>query len=328
MKVLVIAETKQGKVKKSTLELLGACASWGAEAEVLLAGANVAGEVETLGRHGAKKVYVADDASLGMYVTAPFAALVVEAFQKAGADLILAADSELGKDLAPRVAAKLSLPFVPGAMSLQPEAGKLSAKRTAIAGKVLETVEASLPAVATVKAGAFSAEAAGAPKEVEGSAASESLALPQADLRAVIREVLTETSDRVDLGDARIVVAGGRAVRGPEGAKLIEDLADALGAAVGASRAACDSGYFPHVCQIGQTGRTVAPDVYFAIGISGAIQHTAGMTGSKVIVAINTDPDAPIFSIADFGIVADLFTVVPILTEEFKRLKAGSTVSV
>lgn len=322
MKVLVIAETKQGKVKKSTLELLGAAQSWGAETAVLLAGSGVAGEVETLGRHGASKVYLADDASLGMYVTAPFAALAVEAVKASGADLVLVADSETGKDLAPRVAAKLDLPFIPGAVAVSPEGGKLSAKRTSIAGKVMETVEASLPAVVTVKAGTFE------PKEVGGTAATESLALPQTDLRAIVREVLKETSERVDLGDARIVVAGGRAVRGPEGAKLIEDLADVLGAAVGASRAACDAGYFPHSCQVGQTGRTVAPDVYIAIGISGAIQHTAGMTGSKVIVAINTDPDAPIFSIADFGIVADLFTVVPILTEEFKRLKAGNTVAV
>lgn len=322
MNVLVIAETKQGKVKKGTLELLGAASSWGADVSVLLAGSGVSGEVDTLGRHGASKVYLADDASLGMYVTSPFAALAVEAFQKSGADLILFADSELGKDLAPRVAAKLNLPFVAGASSLDPESGKLSAKRMAIAGKVMETVEAPFPAVVTVKAGVFE------PKETGGSASSEALSLPKADLRAIIREVLKETSERVDLGDARVVVAGGRAVRGPEGAKLIEDLADVLGAAVGASRAACDSGYFPHACQVGQTGRTVAPDVYIAIGISGAIQHTAGMTGSKVIVAINTDPDAPIFSIADFGIVADLFTVVPLLTEEFRRLKAGNTVAV
>ena len=322
MKVLVIAETKAGKVKKATLELLGACSAWGAEAHVLLAGAGVAAETDTLARHGAKTIYLADDATLATVATAPFAALAVEAFQKSGAELLLFADSEMGKDLAPRVAAKLNLPFIPGASALKAEGGQLQAKRTAIAGKVMDTVEASLPAVVSVKAGVFE------PKEAPVSAETVSLAAPAADLRAIVREVLKETSERVDLGDARIVVAGGRSVRGPEGAKLIEDLADVLGAAVGASRAACDSGFFPHACQIGQTGRTVAPDVYIAVGISGAIQHTAGMTGSKVIVAINTDPDAPIFSIADFGIVADLFTVVPLLTEEFKRLKAGNAVTV
>ncbi len=322
MKVLVIAETKQGKVKKATLELLGAASAFGAEAHVLLAGAGVAGEVETLARHGATKVYLADDDALAMYVTSPFAALAAEAFQKSGAELVLFADSEVGKDLAPRVAAKLNLPFVPGATEIRPEAGKVLAKRTSIAGKIMETIDAPLPAILSVKAGAFEV------KETGGAAETETLAVPTADLRAIIREVLKETSERVDLGDARIVVAGGRSVRGPEGAKLIEDFADVLGAAVGASRAACDSGYFPHACQVGQTGRTVAPDVYIAVGISGAIQHTAGMTGSKIIVAINTDPDAPIFSIADFGIVADLFTVLPLLTEEFKRLKAGNTVAV
>jgi len=322
MKTLVIAEVKGNSVKKVSLELLSQCKRWGVEAHALLIGSGVSHLADELAAYGAQKVYVADDASLDKYLTSTFAQLAVDAVNLSGAELILMSSSEMGKDLAPRIAAKLDTGAVTDAKTITLEGGQVKATQLGYAGKVLNHVVFKHPKhkVITVQPGTFELgeKAAGAKAEVQ------TLGLPQADLRAVIREVLKETSEKIDLGEANIVVAGGRGMKGPEGVQLIEQLAEPLGAAVGGSRAVCDSGLMPHTCQVGQTGRVVAPQVYFAIGVSGAIQHLAGMSGSKVIVAINTDPDAPIFNVADFGIVADLFEAVPLLIQEFQKLKSGA----
>ncbi len=322
MKTLVIAEVKGNSVKKVTLELLSQAKRWGAESHALVIGSGVGQLADELAAYGAQKVYVADDASLDKYLTAPYAQIVVDAVNASGAELVLMSSSEMGKDLAPRVAAKLDTGAVTDAKTITLEGGQVKATQLGFAGKVLNHVVFKNPQhkVVTVQPGTFELG-----EKTEGAKAEvQNLAMPQVDLRAVIKEVLKETSEKIDLGEANIVVSGGRGMKGPEGVKLIEQLAETLGAAVGGSRAVCDSGLMPHTCQVGQTGRVVAPQVYFAIGLSGAIQHLAGMSGSKVIVAINTDPDAPIFNVADFGIVADLFEAVPILIEEFKKLKSGT----
>lgn len=322
MKTLVIAEVKGNSVKKVSLELLSQAKRWGTESYALLIGSGVANLADELAAYGAQKVFVADDASLDKYLTSTYAQLAVDAVNQSGAELVLVSGSEMGKDLAPRVAAKLDTGAVTDAKTITVEGDQVKATTLAYAGKVLNHVAYKHPKkkVMSVQPGTFELG-----EKADGSKAEVvTLSLPQADLRAVIKEVLKETSEKIDLGEANIVVSGGRGMKGPEGVKLIEQLAETLGAAVGASRAVCDSGLMPHTCQVGQTGRVVAPQVYFAIGLSGAIQHLAGMGGSKVIVAINTDPDAPIFNVADFGIVADLFEAVPILIEEFKKVKAGA----
>ncbi|MBO9540284.1 electron transfer flavoprotein subunit alpha/FixB family protein [bacterium] len=320
MKALVIVETKGNSIKKVSLELLSQCRRWGLETSAVVVGSGVAGLADELAGYGASTVYVADDASLERYQTLTYVKAVADAAKQSGAQLVLVSGSELGKDLAPRLAARLGAGAVTDAKAVSVDGGKVTVKSLAYAGKVMNQVAfKSDVAVVTAQPGTFELA-----DKAAGSANVVKLETPSADLRVVLREILKETSDKVDLGEANIVVAGGRGMKGPEGVKLIEDLADTLGAAVGGSRAVCDSGLMPHSCQVGQTGRVVAPQVYFAIGISGAIQHLAGMTASKVIIAINTDPDAPIFNVADYGLVADLFEAVPILIEEFKKLKAGT----
>lgn len=322
MKTLVIAEVKGHAVKKVTLEMLSQCRRWGVETSALLVGSNVADLADELAAYGAHTVYVADDASLERYTTFPYVQLAKDAVDQSGAELVLVSGSEMGKDFAPRLAARLGTGAVTDAKVVTIDAGTLKAKNLAYAGKVMnETVFKNAGhQVISVQPGVFELG-----EKTPLSANVVRLATPPQDLRVVLREVLKETADKVDLGEAAIVVSGGRGMKGPEGVKLIEQLADTLGAAIGGSRAVCDAGMMPHSCQVGQTGRVVAPQVYFAIGISGAIQHLAGMSGSKVIIAINTDPDAPIFNVADFGIVADLFEAVPILVEEFQKLKSGAT---
>lgn len=325
MKALVIAEHKGHAIKKVTFELLSQCRRWGLETSALLVGSGVAPLADELAAYGADKVYVADDASLAHYQTFPLAQLAMEAAKLSGAQLILISGSEQGKDLAPRLAAKLEAGAVTDAKTISVEGGLVKAKSLSHAGKVLNQYAfRTARQVISAQPGTFEI----GEKDTSCKASVEALALPAADLRVILKDVLTEVSDKVDLGEAAIVVSGGRGIGSTEGVKLINDLADVLGAAVGGSRAVCDAGVLPHSCQVGQTGRVVAPKIYFAIGLSGAIQHLAGMSGSKVIVAINTDPDAPIFNVADYGIVADLFEAVPILIEELKKIKLGTAVAV
>lgn len=231
-------------------------------------------------------------------------------------DLILLGATPAGRDLGARLAAKLGRPYLSECLDLRPAEGSLDADRMLYAGKVRATVRVPLPAVCSVRANAFPL--------AEGSADPEVVVVPAAadDRLAFVRFEATEsTSTRVPLAEARVVVAGGRGLRGPEHWTGVEELADALGAALGASRAVTDAGWRPNEEQVGQTGRTVSPDLYIALGISGAIQHLAGMTGSKVIVAVNKDPDADIFKVCDYGVVADLVTFLPAFTAAVKAAK-------
>ena len=231
-------------------------------------------------------------------------------------DLVLLGATPTGRDLGARLAAKLGRPYLSECTDVRPDDGALEADRMLYAGKVRATVRVPLPAVCSVRPNAFPL--------TEGSADPEVVTVPAAadDRLTFVRFEATEaTSARVPLTEARVVVAGGRGLRGPENWTGVEELADALGAALGASRAVTDAGWRPNEEQVGQTGRTVSPDLYIALGISGAIQHLAGMTASKVIVAVNKDPDADIFKVCDYGVVADLVTFLPAFTAAVKQAK-------
>lgn len=318
-KILVVAEVKAGEVRKPTLELLSKIRQEAWTGDAVLIGDGVQKHTELLAGHGAGKVYVADDESLANFAVDRYTAAVVDATGQARPDMVWFSASEMGKALGPAVAARLNAPFVSDCAAVEIAGGNVEVRRPAMATKIQQKVRIVRDGlkVITVRSGAFDAQPA-EPKPAEAVA----LAIPEGDGRLVVREVVQEDTGRLDLGDASVIVSVGRGVKGPEGVTFVQPLADELGAAYGASRAVVDSGWMPFELQVGQTGRVVSPDVYFSIGISGAIQHLAGMSGSKLIVAVNKDPDAPIFSVADYGIVGDLFKVVPVLLEEIKKHKS------
>ena len=308
MSILVIAEHDNASLNASTLSTLAAAAEIGGDVTVLVAGHNASAVVvEAQAASGVSKVLVSDDAALADGLAENLAALVVGIAPNYSH--VLTAASNFGKNFMPRVAAKLDVMQVSDIVEV------VSADtfvRPIYAGNALMTVKSKDSVkLITVRSTAFDAVA-----ETGGSASTEDLAFGDAfaGTSFVSRDVTV--SERPELATARIVVSGGRGVGSKEQFSIIDELAEKLGAAVGASRAAVDSGYAPNDCQVGQTGKVVAPDIYFAIGISGAIQHQAGMRESKIIVAINKDDEAPIFQIADYGIVADLFDVVPDLMQK------------
>lgn len=317
-KVLVVADIKQGVVKGSTRELLSKAKSLGAETAALAMGKNIEGLTSDLVAAGADRQYIADDSSLELFSAGPYAASVVEAAKDFEPDVIWFGFSESSKAVAPRVAAQLDVACATDITDIQVSNGKLEIVRPAMANKVMQRVQVnSKQVVAVVRAGAFEAE-----EGISGTENVVKLSPPEADVKAVVKEIISDATGEIDLGDADIVVSAGRGVKNQEGIDMVRELANDLGAAVGASRAMVDGGFMPHNTQVGQTGKIVAPSLYVALGISGAIQHLAGMQGSKFIVAVNKDPEAPIFNVADYGIVGDLFEVVPILREEIKKVRA------
>jgi electron transfer flavoprotein alpha subunit len=313
---LVIAELADGKVRKSTFSASTFAKQVGGPFAILVLGAGAGGAAGELAGFGAQKLIVVDDASLKSYVCERFAPTVAKVAKDGGWDTVVMTASSFGKDLAPRVAAKLGAGLAPDVNAVKVDGGKRTYRRPTYAGNAFSWLEISTPLhVVSVRQTEFvAAEPSGgsSPTETAAKAADEAAAA-----RVEFLSLETGKSERPDLGEARIIVSGGRALK-EQYKQVLEPLADALGAALGASRAACDAGYAPAELQVGQTGRTVAPQLYFAIGISGAIQHIAGMKSSKVIVAINKDGDAPIFQIADYGLVADLFVAVPELLKELK----------
>ena len=316
-KILVVADIKQGELKGSTAELLSKAKALGAETAVVAVGSGVSALAADLAAAGSDTQYVADDPSLEMFSAGPFAAAVADAAKQFGADAVLFGFSESGKAAAPRVAAQLDVACATDIIELSIEGDKFQVVRPAIANKVLQRIQINTDKlVAVVRAGAFEADPG-----VSGSENVVSLAAPAPDLKAVIKEIISEAGDEIDLADADIIVSVGRGAKDESGVELVRGLADDLKAGFGSSRLMVDGGYMPHHKQVGQTGKVVAPALYMAIGISGAIQHLAGMGGSKVILAVNNDPEAPIFNVADYGIVGDLFEVVPILREEIKKTR-------
>jgi electron transfer flavoprotein alpha subunit len=313
---LVVAEIVDGKVRKATLSAITFAKQVGGSFAILAVGAGAAGAAKELAAFGAAKVIAVDDAALKDYVAERFAPTVAEVAKSGGFDTVVVTASSFGKDLAPRLAAKLAAGYAPDINAVKVDGGKRLYRRPTYAGNAFSWLEIATPVqVVSVRQTEFTAaEPSGGASPVESAARASD---DPAAARVEFIKLEVGKSERPDLGEARVVVSGGRALK-EQFKQVIEPLADGLGAAIGASRAACDAGYAPPELQVGQTGRTVAPQLYVAIGISGAIQHIAGMKGSKVIVAINKDPDAPIFQIADYGLVQDLFVAVPELVKELK----------
>ena len=321
MKILVVAEQRDNKFKKPAFEAVRAARNaadqTGSEVIALVIGGAVESIAPSLGGYGANKVLVAQDARLASYAPRAYAKLIASAARSQQADVVFLPATSMGKDLAPRVAVKLEAGLASDCTALVVESGALVATRPLYAGKT--TAQVSIKSafkVFTLRPNVFAAgETNGATAPVE----TMGIELDEKDLACVVRET-KQTSGKLDVAEADIIVTGGRGLKGPENFGMIEQLADALGGAVGASRAVVDAGWRPHDEQVGQTGKTVSPSLYIAVAVSGAIQHLAGMSSSKYIVAINKDKDAPIFQVASYGIVGDAFDIVPALTAEVKKL--------
>ncbi len=320
--ILVFCELKDGKVRKPSLEALSegrrlADAS-GKKLGALFVGASAAGSAEAA-QYGADAILTCEAGSLASYSSDAFAAVIADAVKAKGATVLLGSASAMGKDVLPRVAARLQAGYASDVTGLAMADGKLQAERPVYAGKAVATTTfSSAVQIASTRPNVFPAT------EKAAAGAVEALSAPAADFKAVVKEILAKAGGKVDLTEANVIVAGGRGMKEGANFKLLEDLADALGGVVGASRAAVDAGWgLSHSIQVGQTGKVVSPTLYIAVGISGAIQHLAGMTSSKVIVAINKDPEAPIFKVANYGLVGDLFEIVPELTKAAKEMGLG-----
>lgn len=317
-KVLVLAETRDGQLRNVSFEALAAAHTIAEGGEVVAAvfGKDAESFADALAHHGAVKVYAVKHEALAQYTPDSYSQAFAQVINEVSPDAIVAGHTAIGRDLAPRVAARFGYGLVSDVTAVEAGplftrpiyAGKAFQKRKFTDGKIFVTIRPN-----NIAAGAA---------DSSKTADVVSLNADIKDLRTIVKEVVRKTSGKVDLSEAKVIVSGGRGVKSKEGFKPLEELADVLGAAVGASRGACDADYCDYSMQIGQTGKVVTPDLYIACGISGAIQHLAGMSNSKVIVAINKDPEAPIFQVADYGIVGDLFEVVPLLTEEFKKVLA------
>ncbi len=324
--VLAFAEQRSGAVRQAALETATAgralADTLGVElTAVLLGPPSISGQAETLGRYGVDRVLLGSSDAFDEYLPEAYADGVVAAVHECRAKAVVFPASALGKDLAPRVAAALEAGLASDVTEIGVEDGRVVAVRPAYGGRVfLKVGFKSDPAVLSVRSRAYMAVEAPHDSRVEELAVT----VDPARLRTGVRMAAGEKKERPDVAEAEIVVAGGRGVQGAEHWSLLEDLADALGpaTALGASRAVVDAGWRPHDEQVGQTGKVVSPPLYFAIGISGAIQHLAGMRTAKCIVAVNKDADAPIFKVADYGIVGDLFEVLPRLTEEIRKLRS------
>ena len=317
-KVLIVAEVKKSEIKKNTLELLSFAKNQGLDADAVLCGYKISDLTSVLAGQGASKVYLADDSSLGIYNTEQYTTLVSEALQQSEANQVWLTSSELGRDLCPRLAARHGVGALSDVTKLDIDGDQVLAERPCMSTKIIQKCRFKKEGlrIITIRSGFFdSQETSPKPANVV------SLSIPAQHAKLKVKEELVEVSDEVELNEASIIVSAGRGVGGTEGCDFVKPLAHELGAAFGASRAVCDAGWVPHKHQVGQTGTMVNPDFYFALGISGAIQHLAGMSGSKVIIAVNKDPDAPIFKVADYGIIGDLFKAVPILREEVAKIQ-------
>jgi len=315
-KILVFSELHGEHAKSVTLEILGKLN--GHKSEIVVIGDIPAAAKTELAQHGALKIHGLKGAGLDKYSPEGYANALKELIEKESYDYVFAGATSIGKDLLPRLAASTNSGMASEVTNFIFESDVFKGTRPLFAGKCYAKVEIKgpKPHYITVRPNSIGLSDAGqqsTPEVIQHQSNA-------GEIRATIKEIIKSTSEKLDLTEANIIVSGGRAMKNAENFKILHELADVLGATVGASRAAVDSGYAPHAMQVGQTGKTVSPSLYIACGISGAIQHLAGMRTSKVIVAINTDPEAPIFTKADYGIVGDLFQIVPILKDEFKKI--------
>jgi electron transfer flavoprotein alpha subunit len=315
--ILVLVEHSGGEVKKVTTELLTAAAAMGEPSAVVVAQSGTAGKLkDRLAAYGAAKIYVAESEEVDNYLTAPAVGVLVALVESIRPAAVLLSSSPGGKEVAGKLAVRTGSGLLSDVVELAQDG---TATHSVFGGSYLAKARVTTPvAVITVRAGVIDAV------ESPGAATEQPVEVPAVDTAAAARIIQRRPvagGDRPELSEASVVVAGGRGVGSADNFGIVERLADSLGAAVGASRAAVDSGYYPHQFQVGQTGKTVSPQLYVALGISGAIQHRAGMQTSKTIVAVNKDPEAPIFEIADFGVVGDLFTIAPQLTDVVTQRK-------
>lgn len=323
MPVLVYTENAGGKFKKSIFEVVSYARAIADEAKTTLTAISIgdvkADELALLGKYGADKVLRVSNGNLKNFVNQAYASVIAEAANSEAADMVVLSNSFSGRGLAPRIGVKLNAGVADGAISLPDlSGGKFIIKNMAFSGKAFATVElTSAKKVIALTPNSYQVVENNTAAKIEDFTPE----VKQSDLKAVLKEIVQST-EKVSLPDAEIIVSGGRGLKGPENWGMLEELADALGGALACSKPVSDAGWRPHSEHVGQTGIAVSPNLYIAIGISGAIQHLAGVSRSRVIVVINKDPEAPFFKVADYGIVGDAFEVVPQLTKAIKTYKA------
>jgi electron transfer flavoprotein alpha subunit len=319
-KVLVLGEVRDGALRNVSFEALAAGKKIADSGEVVgvLIGDSVGSFSNELIHYGADRVVTVENDKLNHYTSDGFSQAFLAVNEAENAEAIVFGHTALGKDLSPKIAAKLNTGLISDVTGLDTEGEELVFTRPIYSGKAFEKKVVTNGVIfVTVRPNNVDP----LEKDESRSGSTSTVSVEIKDLRTIIKDVVRKASEGVDLSEAKVIIAGGRGVKSTDGFNPLKELADVLGGAVGASRGACDADYCDYSLQIGQTGKVVTPDLYIACGISGAIQHLAGMSNSKVIVAINKDPEANIFKVADYGIVGDLFEVVPMLTEEFKKLK-------
>ncbi|MCH7640197.1 MAG: electron transfer flavoprotein subunit alpha/FixB family protein [Bacteroidetes bacterium] len=321
--ILASVAVQNGSPSRASLEVLSRARQiadgQGATCAAVVLSPDASAVADELARYGAQKVYTVSDPIFARHINTPVLTALEAVIAEAQPSIVVFPSSEGVKDVLGALAVRTGAAVLPDVASVEMKDGGVEALRPVMAAKFMARTRAEGDLVlVSVRAGSY--EAVEAPTE----AAVEEIvfSFDEATLRQTLREVVGSTAGTVDLSDAQVVVAAGRGVKDEAGKQLVEELADVLGAAIGSSRAVVESGMFPATAQIGQTGKVVSPDLYIGVGISGAIQHVAGMSNSRIIVAINTNPDAPIFDVATYGIVGDLYKVLPILIEEIKKVKA------
>lgn len=322
-KVLVLGEVRDGSLRNVSFEAVAAAktVAEGGEVVGVLIGKSVSALGAELIQSGADRVVAVEDEKLTQYTSDGYAQSLLAVIEKEKPEGLVLGHTALGKDLSPRIAGKLSSGLISDVTAIETAGGNIVFTRPIYSGKAFEKKIVTDGLIfATVRPNNITP----LEKDESRTGGVEALTVEIKDLRAIIKEVVRKATAGVDLSEAKVVISGGRGVKSAEGFAPLKELAQVVGGAVGASRGACDADYCDYSLQIGQTGKVVTPDLYIACGISGAIQHLAGMSNSKVIVAINKDPEANIFKVADYGIVGDLFEVVPLLTEEFKKLNVHS----
>ncbi|MEB1807721.1 MAG: electron transfer flavoprotein subunit alpha/FixB family protein [Bacillaceae bacterium] len=318
-KVLVLGEIREGELRNVSFEAVAAAKliADGGEVVAALLGESVGDLANAMIHAGADRVVKVEHADLKAYTTDAYQQAILQVMDVEQPEGVVMGHTSIGKDVSPRIAAKLNAGLVSDVVNVEVDGGEAVFTRPIYSGKAFEKKQVEEGTVlVTIRPNNIT------PLEKDESRSGDvgSVSVEIKDLRTIVKEVVRKATGGVDLSEAKIIVSGGRGVKSADGFKPLQELADVLGAAVGASRGACDAEYCDYALQIGQTGKVVTPDLYFAFGISGAIQHLAGMSNSKVIVAVNKDPEAPIFEVADYGIVGDLFDVVPLLTEELKKV--------
>ncbi|MBB6446227.1 electron transfer flavoprotein subunit alpha/FixB family protein [Bacillus benzoevorans] len=324
-KVLVLAEIRQGELRQVSFEAIAAAKQIadGGEVVGVLISSDAAGLADTMIHYGADRVVIPEHPRLKNYTSDGYTQAILQVVEAEKPEAFLLGHTSIGKEISARIASKLKAGLVSDAVALEVNGNEFIFTRPIFSGKAFEkkVIKDGL-IFATFRPNNISMP----DKDESRTGEATVIEVEVKDLRTIVQDVIRKTVGGVDLSEAKIIVSGGRGVKSKEGFAVLQELADVLGGAVGASRGSCDAGYSDYSLQIGQTGKVVTPDLYIACGISGAIQHVAGMSNSKIIVAINKDPEAPIFNIADYGIVGDLFEVVPMLTEEFKKITVGTGV--